>query len=73
MSSDLLFDDQLAQRTFGFECSFASGFDVNANSAMGKSCIGRRGFGGEDLLCDALHTSLGRRGKFLLDSWHQDS
>ena len=43
MSSDLLFDDQLAQRTSGFECSFASGFDVNANSAMGKSCTGRRG------------------------------
>ena len=42
MSSDLLFDDQLAQRTSGFECSFASGFDVNANSAMGKSCTGRR-------------------------------
>ena len=43
MSSDLLFDDQLAQRTSCFECSFASGFDVNANSAMGKLCIGRRG------------------------------
>ena len=43
MSSDLLFDDQLAQGTSGFECSFASGFDVNANSAMGKSCIDRRG------------------------------
>ena len=42
MSSDLLFDDQLAQRTPGFECSFASGFDVNANSAMGKLCTGRR-------------------------------
>ena len=42
MSSDLLFDDQLAQRTSGFECSFASGFDVNANSAMGKLCTGRR-------------------------------
>ena len=43
MYSDLLFDDQLAQRTPGFECSFASGFDVNANSAMGKLCTGRRG------------------------------
>ena len=43
MSSDLLFDDQLAQRTSGFECSFASSFDVNANSAMGKLCTGRRG------------------------------
>ena len=41
-SSDLLFDDQLAQRTSVFECSFASGFDVNANSAMGKLCTGRR-------------------------------
>ena len=43
MSSDLLSDDQLAQRTYGFECSFASGFDVNANSAIGKLCTGRRG------------------------------
>ena len=43
MSSDLLFDDQLGQRTTGFECSFASGFDVSANSAMGKLCTGRRG------------------------------
>ena len=43
MSSDLLFDDQSAQRTTRLECSFASGFDVNANSAMGKSCIGRSG------------------------------
>ena len=43
MFSDLNFDDQLAQRTSGFECSFASGFDVNANSAMGKSCTGCRG------------------------------
>ena len=43
MSSDLLFDDLLAQRAPGFECSFASGFDVNANSAMGKLCTGRRG------------------------------
>ena len=43
MSSDLLFDDQFAQRTSGFECSFASGFDVNANSAMGKLCAGLRG------------------------------
>ena len=43
MSSDLLFDDQFAQRTPGFECSFASGFDVNANSAMGKLCTDRRG------------------------------
>ena len=43
MSSDLLSDCQLAQRTSGFECSFASGFDVNANSAMGKLCTGRRG------------------------------
>ena len=42
MSSDLLFDDQLARRTSGFECSFASGFDVNANSTMGKLCTDRR-------------------------------
>ena len=31
MSSGLLFDDQLARRTSGFECSFASGFGVNAS------------------------------------------
>ena len=43
MFSDLLFDDQLAQRTSGFECSFASGFEVDANSAMGKLRTGRRG------------------------------
>ena len=43
VSSDLLFDDRLAQRTSGFECSFATGFDVNAKSAMGKLCTGRRG------------------------------
>ena len=42
-SSDLFSDDQVAQGTSGFECSFASGFDVNANSAMGKLCTGRRG------------------------------
>ena len=36
------FDDQLAQRAPGFECSFASGFDVNANSTMGKLCTDRR-------------------------------
>ena len=43
MSSDLLFDGQLAQRAPGVECSFASDFDVNANSAMGKLCADRRG------------------------------
>ena len=42
MSSDLLSDDQLAQGTSHFECSYASGFDVDANSAMGKLCAGRR-------------------------------
>ena len=42
-SSDLFSDDQLAQGTSNFECSFASGFDVDANSAMGKLCAGRRG------------------------------
>ena len=36
MSSDLFSDDQLTQGTSNFECSFASGFDVDANSAMGK-------------------------------------
>ena len=43
MSSDFLPDDQLAQGTSNFECSFASGFDVDANSAMGELCAGRRG------------------------------
>ena len=43
VSSDLFSDDQLAQGTFNFECSFASGFDVDANPAMGKLCAGRSG------------------------------
>ena len=43
LSSDLFSDDQLAQRTSGFEGSFASGFDVNANSAMEKPGAGCRG------------------------------
>ena len=43
MSSDHFSDDQLAQGTSNFECLFASGFDVVANSAMGKLCAGRRG------------------------------
>ena len=42
MSSDHFSVDQLAQGTSNFECSFASGFDVDANSAMGKLCAGRR-------------------------------
>ena len=33
VSSDFFSDDQLAQETFNFECSFASGFDVDVNSA----------------------------------------
>ena len=43
MSSDHFSYDQLAQGTSNFECLFASGFDVDANSAMGKLCAGRRG------------------------------
>ena len=43
VSSDLFSDDQLARGTSNFECSFASGFDVDANSAMEKLCVGRRG------------------------------
>ena len=43
MSSDLFSDDHLAQGTSGSECSFASGFNVDANSATGKLCAGRRG------------------------------
>ena len=43
MSCDLFSDDQTAQGMSNFECSFASGFDVDANSAMGKLCAGRRG------------------------------
>ena len=42
-SSDLLCDDQLVQRAPGFECSSASGFDVNDNSAMEKRCTDRNG------------------------------
>ena len=42
MSSDHFSDDQLAQETSNFECSFASGFDMDVNSAMGKLCVGRR-------------------------------
>ena len=34
---------QVAQETSNFECSFASGFEVDANSAMAKLCAGRRG------------------------------
>ena len=41
--SGLFSDDLLAQGTSNFECSFASGFDVDANSATGKLCAGRRG------------------------------
>ena len=62
VKSDLLFDDQLAQRTPGFECSFASGFDVNANSAWENLHWSQR-FGGEDLLFGAWFTSPERRGK----------
>ena len=43
MFSDLLSDNQLAQRTSSFECSLASNFDFNAKSAMGKLFTGRRG------------------------------
>ena len=47
--------DQLAQETSNFECSFASGFDVDANSGMEKLCADRRG-------C-AWFTSLEHRGR----------
>ena len=40
--SDFTSGDQLAQEPSIFECSFASGFDVDANSTMEKSCAGRR-------------------------------
>ena len=55
MSSDLFSDDQLAEGTSNFECSFASGFDVDANSAMGKLCAGRRGSVAKT--CSAVPTS----------------
>ena len=42
MSSDNFSDDQLLQGTCNFECSFFSGFDMDANSAIGKLCAGRR-------------------------------
>ena len=72
MSSDLLSDDQLAQRTSGFECSLASGIDVNTNSAMGKLCTGRR--------CSVARLALRclvyvtrASWQIVLDSWQQTS
>ena len=58
MSSEIFSDDQLAQGTSNFWCSFASGFDVDANSV----CWSQR-FGGEDLLCGAWFTSRERRAR----------
>ena len=55
MSSDHFSDDQLAQGTSNFECSFASGFDMDANSAMGKLCAGRRD--SVDKTCSAVSGS----------------
>ena len=43
VSSELFSYDQLAQGTSYLECSFAAGFDVDANSWMGKLSAGRRG------------------------------
>ena len=64
MPSDLLSDDQLAQRTSGFECLFASGFDLNeCQVSDGKVVHWSQRFGGEDLLCGAWFTSPERRGK----------
>ena len=62
MSSDHFSDDQLAQETSNFECSFASGFDMDANSAMGKLCVGRRD--SVEKTCSAVSSSSPeRRGK----------
>ena len=72
MSSDLLSDDQLAPRTSGFECSFASGFDVNANSAMGKLCTGHRDSVAKT--CSAVpDTRHSTSWQIVLDSWQQTS
>ena len=61
VSSDLFSDDQLAQGTSDFECSFASGFDVDLSD--GKVVRWSQRFGGEDLLCGAWFTSPERCGR----------
>ena len=72
MSSELLLDDQLAQRTSGFECPIASGFDVNANSAMGKLCTGRRGSVAKTCLRCLVRVTRAS-WQIVLDSCNQDS
>ena len=64
MSSDLLSDDQLAQGTSGFECLFASRFEVDANSAIGILCAGRRGSVAKSAVPGSRHPSVvaGRTG-----------
>ena len=73
VSSDIFSDDPLAQGTSKFECSFASGFDVDANSAMGKLCAGRRRSVAKT--CSAVRgfTSPEGRGRSCWDSWQQAS
>ena len=63
VSTDLPSGDELAQEPSIFECSFASGFDVDANSAMGKPVCWSQRFGGEDLPSGALFTSPEHRGR----------
>ena len=63
VSTDLFSDDHSAQEPPIFECSFASGQDVDANSAMGETVCWLQSSGGEDLLHVALFTSPEHRGR----------
>ena len=65
----ILFDDHLAQRTTGFECSLVSGFDVNANSAMRKLRAGRW----RRLALRCLVHVTRASWQIVLDSWQQTS
>ena len=56
MSSDLLFDDQLAQRTSWFRVFICFWFRRECQLSDGKVVHWSQRFGGEDLLCDALYT-----------------
>ena len=72
VSSDLLFDDQLAQRTSGFECSFASGFDVNANSRWeNRALVAEVRWRRLALRC-LVHVTR-ESWQIVLDSWQQAS
>ena len=66
VSSDLFSDDQLARGTSNFGCSFASGFDVDANSAMEKLLCWSQRF---RCLVHVTRASW----QIVLDSWQQAS